>query len=128
MQIRFTKEGPDNVTMAICSHTQIRAAACVCGACVRFTTTDTKYKAVKRDVLELLKLLAGCIDCHPSHECQEVTWSDVDRTAHLRERLMEMAIGFAVMPDRAETAARRRVEEALCAPVERVEDALIEAL
>jgi hypothetical protein len=93
-------------------------------------TTDTpnaKYGANKRDVLALLDLIAGCVDCHPSqpHDC-DATWEHVADIAHLRERLMEIAIGFALGPD-GEQGARRKIEDALCADDDHVSEALIDA-
>jgi hypothetical protein len=91
-------------------------------------TPEAKYGANKRDVLALLDLIAGCVDCHPSQpHGGDATWGHIADVAHLRARLMEIAIGFALGPDGDEQAARRRIEEALCADDEHVGEALIDA-
>jgi hypothetical protein len=113
---------------AICTRTRTRRDACGCGACTRGATPDAKHRANKRDVLALLDLIAGCVDCHPSQPHGDATWGHVGDIAHLRERLMEIAVGFALAPDGDEQAARRRIEEAMCAEDEHVGEALIDAM
>jgi hypothetical protein len=112
----------------ICASTGTRGEACACGACARGKSPDAKRRANKRDALALLDLIAGCIENHPREQVDRVTWGHVGDAAHLRERLMEMAIGFALGPDGDERAARRRIEEALCTEDEHVGEALIDAL
>jgi hypothetical protein len=112
----------------ICERTGTRSEACACGACARRTAPDDKYRANKRDVLALLDLVAGCVDCHPRQPTGEAAWGHVGDIAHLRDRLMEIAVGFALGPDGDEQAARRRLEEALCAEDDDVAEALIDAM
>jgi hypothetical protein len=52
----------------------------------------------------------------------------VGDAGHVRERLMEIAVGFALGPDGDEQSARRRIEEALCADDEHVGEVLIDAM
>ena len=111
---------------AICTRTQTRTEACACGACGK--SPEAKHAANKRDVLALLDLIAGCVDNHPSHVVEKATWGNVGDIAHLRGRLMELAVGFALGPDQSEKAARRRIEEALCTEDEHVGEALIDAM
>ena len=113
---------------ATCDRTQTRREACACGACARHQTPDAKHGANKRDVLALLDLIAGCVDCHRSQPHGDATWGHVGDIAHLRGRLMEIAVGFALGPDGDEQAARRRIEEALCTEDENVAEALIDAM
>jgi hypothetical protein len=120
-----TSSGP---AVSICERTQTRTDACACGSCARRRSPDEKHRANKRDVLALLDLIAGCVDCHPSQPHGEASWGQVGDIAHLRERLMEIAVGFALGPDGDEQAARRRLEEALCTEDEHVGEALIEAM
>jgi len=120
-----TNNGP---TAAICARTQTRGEACACGACARRRTPAEKHRANKRDVLALLDLIAGCVDCHPSQPQGDATWGQVGDIAHLRDRLMEIAVGFGLGPDGDEQAARRRIEEALCTEDEHVGEALIDAM
>jgi len=120
-----TNNGP---AASICARTQTRSEACACGACTRHQSPDAKHGANKRDVLALLDLIAGCVDCHPSQPQGDATWGQVGDIAHLRDRLMEIAVGFALGPDGDEQAARRRIEEALCTEDEHVGEALIDAM
>lgn len=113
---------------SLCERTLTRAEACACGACARRKSADEKYRANKRDVLALLDLIAGCVENHPRHVFEKATWANVGDIAHLRDRLMEIAVGFAVGPDGEEQVARRRIEEALCAADEDVGEALIDAM
>ena len=48
--------------------------------------------------------------------------------AHLRQGLMEIAVGFALRADGDEDAAQRRLEEALGTDDEHVGEALIDAM
>lgn len=112
----------------ICSRTQTRSDACACGACARRQSPDDKHRANKRDVLALLDLISGCVDCHPSQPHGDASWGHVGDIAHVRERLMEIALGFGLGPDGDEHAARRRIEEALCTEDEHVGEALIDAM
>jgi hypothetical protein len=59
---------------------------------------------------------------------ERVTWGHVGDAAHVRERLLEIAIGFALGPDGEEQVARSRIEEALCTEDEHVGEALIDAM
>ena len=118
----------DGLTVAICARTQTRSEACACGACARRRSPGDKHRANKRDVLALLDLIAGCVDCHPSQPQGDATWGQVGDIAHLRDRLMEIAVGFGLGPDGDEQAARRRIEEALCTEDEHVGEALIDAM
>ena len=111
---------------SICTRTHTRTEACACGACGK--SPEAKHAANKRDVLALLDLIAGCVDNHPSQTFEKATWGHVGDVAHLRSRLMELAVGFALGPDRSEQAARRRIEEALCTEDEHVGEALIEVM
>jgi len=113
---------------SICERTHTRTEACACSACARRKAPDDKYRANKRDVLALLDLVAGCVDNHPRQPTGEATWGHVGDIAHLRDRLMEIAIGFALGPDGDEQAARRRIEDALCTDDEHVGEALIDAM
>ena len=113
---------------AICTRTQTRRQACSCGTCARGETPEAKRRANKRDALALLDLIAGCIENHPREQVEHVTWGHVGDAAHVRERLMEIAIGFALAPDGDERAAQGRIEEALCTEDEHVGEALIDAL
>lgn len=113
---------------AICTRTRTRREACSCGACARGKSPDAKRRANKRDALALLALIAGCIENYPREQVDGVTWGHVGNAAHVRERLMEIAIGFALCPDGKEQDARRRIEEALCADDEHVAEALIDAM
>ena len=127
MDAKTMNQGQDTAA-AICAGTNTRIEACACGACARRKSPDTKYAANKRDVMTLLDLIAGCVDNHPRHVFEKATWANVGDIAHLRDRLMEIAVGFAVGPDGEEQAARRRVEEALCTEDEHVGEALIDAV
>lgn len=113
---------------AICARSHTRSEACACGVCARRASPDAKHRANKRDVLALLDLIAGCVDCHPSQSQGNATWGHVGDMAHLRSRLMELAVGFGLGPDGDEQAARRRIEEALCTEDEHVGEALIDAI
>ena len=113
---------------AICTRTRIRREACGCGACARGASPDVKHRTNKRDVLALLDLIAGCVENHPRQVFEKATWANVGDVAHLRDRLMEIAVGFGLGPDGDEQAARRRIEEALCAEDENVAEALIDAM
>jgi len=112
----------------ICQRTGTRTEACACGACTRRRSPDDKHAANKRDVLALLDHIAGCVDSHPSQVFERATWGNVGDIAHLRERLMEIAVGFGLGPDGDEQAARHRIEEALCTEDEHVGEALIDAM
>ncbi len=113
---------------AICPRTGTRTAACACGACTRGSSPDAKHTTNKRDVLALLDLIAGCVENHPSQVFEKATWGRVGDIAHLRERLMEIAVGFGLGHDGDEQAARGRIEEALCTEDEHVGEALIDAM
>ena len=113
---------------AICTRTQTRREACSCGTCARGKTPDAKRRANKRDALALLDLIAGCLENHPREQVDRVTWAHVGDAAHVRERLLEIAMGFALGPDGDEQAARRRIEEALCTEDEHLGEALIDAM
>lgn len=112
----------------ICTQTQTRREACSRGTCARGKRPDAKRRANKRDALALLDLIAGCIENHPREQVDHVTWAHVGDAAHVRERLLEIAVGFALGPDGDEQAARRRIEEALCVEDEHVGEALIDAM
>jgi hypothetical protein len=113
---------------AICTHTQKRRDACHCGACIGGQSPAMKRRANQRDALALLDLIAGCIENHPREQVARVTWGHVGDAAHVRERLMEIAVGFALGPEGDERVARLRIEEALCADDEHLGEALIEAM
>lgn len=113
---------------AICTRTNTRSEACCCGACARGATPDAKRSANKRDALALLDLLAGCIENHPREQVEHVTWGHAGDAAHLREKLLELAVSYALGPDGSETDARRRIEEALSEDDEHVGEALIDAM
>ena len=113
---------------ATCSRTGTRREACACGSCARGASPDVKHRANKRDVLALLDHIAGCVDNHPSQVFERATWGNVGDIGHLRERLVEIAVGFGLGPDGDEQAARRRIEEALCEEDEHVGEALIDAM
>ena len=113
---------------SLCERTQTRAEACACGTCARRKSPDEKYQTNKRDMLALLDLIAGCVENHPRHVFEKATWANVGDAAHLRERLVEIAVGFGLGPDGDEQAARRRIEEALCTDDEHVAEALIDAV
>ena len=125
MDTGITNQREDAVA-TICPRTQTRAAACACSACGK--SPEAKHAANKRDVLALLDLIAGCVDNHPSQTFEKATWGHVGDVAHLRSRLMELAVGFALGPDGDEQSARRRIEEALCTEDEHVGEALIDAM
>lgn len=127
MDARKTNQG-QAAAVAICGRTNTRIEACACGACARRKSPDDKYRANKRDVLALLDLIAGCVENHPRQAFEHATWGNVGDAAHLRERLMEIAVGFGLGPDGDEQAARRRIEEALCVEDEHVGEALIDAV
>jgi hypothetical protein len=112
---------------AICPRTQTRTDACACGRCGR-GAPDAKFAANKRDVLALIELIAGAVDCHPKLATDKPTWSRVGDLADLRERLVAIAVGLALGPDGSETVARRGIEEALCASDDDVAEALIDAM
>lgn len=76
----------------------------------------------------LLDLIAGCVENHPHLAVDRPTWANVGDVAHLRDRLMEIAVGLAVRPDGKEQVARRRIEEALGTDDEHVGEALIDAM
>ena len=118
----------DEPAVSICARTQTRSDACACGTCARRQSPDDKHRANKRDVLALLDLIAGCVDCHPSQPHGDATWGHVGDIGHLRGRLMEIAVGFGLGPEGDEQAARRRIEEALCTEDEHVGEALIDAV
>ncbi|OHE61577.1 MAG: hypothetical protein A2Z99_20505 [Treponema sp. GWB1_62_6] len=113
----------------LCPHTQTRREACACGSCTRKASPEAKHRTNKRDVLALIDCIAGCIDNHPSQIVESsATWSHVGSIAHLRGRLVELATGFALSADMSEEAARCRVEKALDAEDEHVDEALIDAV
>jgi len=126
MNARTNKVAGDAI--GICPRTATRTDACACGACARRQSPDAKHAANKRDVLALLDHIAGCVDNHPSQLFDKATWGHVGDIAHLRERLMEIAVGFGLGPDGDERAAQRRIEEALCTEDEHVGEALIDAV
>jgi len=126
MDTRTSKQAPGATT--ICPRTGTRTGACACGACARRQSPDAKHATNKRDVLALLDHIAGCVDNHPSQVFERATWGNVGDIAHLRERLMEIAVGFGLGPDGDEQAARHRIEEALCTEDEHVGEALIDAM
>ncbi len=111
----------------ICDRTQTRTEACMCGRCGR-GSPDAKLAANKRDVLALLGLIAGCVDCHPKLVADKPTWSLAGDVAHLREQLVAIATGIALTPDGSEQAARRGIESALGTDDEDVAEALINAM
>ena len=113
---------------SVCARTQTRTESCACGACARRVSANTKYATNKRDVHALLDLIAGCVDCHPRVPQDAADWGDVGDIAHLRERLMAIAVGFALGADLSETNARRRLEDALCTEDEHVAGALIDSM
>lgn len=113
---------------AICPRTKTRKEACSCGACARGTSPDIKRRANQRDAIALLDLIAGCIENHPREQVDRVTWGHVGDAAHVRERLLEIAIGYALGPEGDEQLARHRIEEALCTDDEHVGEALIDAM
>lgn len=123
-----TTNGGKETAPDICTRTQTRREACCCGTCARRKTPDAKRCANKRDALALLDLIAGCIENHPREQLDRATWGHVGDAAHTRERLLEIAIGYALGPDGDEQDARRRIEEALCAGDEEVGEALIDAM
>ncbi len=112
---------------AICDRTQTKTDACLCGRCGR-GSPDAKLATNRRDVLALLELMAGCVDCHPKLVAEKPTWSLAGDTAHLREQLVAIAAGIALGPDGEEGAARRGIENALGADDEDVAEALIDAM
>ena len=112
---------------AICERTQTRTGACMCGRCGR-GSPDAKLAANKRDVLALLDLIAGCVECHPKLVADNATWSLAGDMAHLREQLVAIAASIALGPDGEERAARRGIEDALGASDDDVADALIDAM
>ncbi len=111
---------------AICDRTQTRTDACLCGRC-GCGSPDPKLAANKRDVLALLDLIAGCVECHPKL-VGEPSWSLAGDMAHLREQLIAVATGIALGPNGEERAARRGIEEALCVEGDDVVEALIDAM
>ena len=113
---------------SLCERTQTRTEACACSTCARRKSPDEKYQPNKRDVMALLDLIAGCVENHPRHVFEKATWANVGDIAHLRDRLMEIAVGFAVGADGEEQVARRRIEEALGTDDEHVGEALIDAM
>ena len=113
---------------SICTHTQTRSEACACGFCSRRRSATDKHRTNKRDVLALLDLIAGAVESHPSQPRGEAKWDHVGDMAHLRQGLMEIAVGFALRADGDEDAARRRLEEALGTDDEHVGEALIDAM
>lgn len=113
--------------MGTCKHTGTRTGACACRFCAGHSPT-AKYDTNKRDALALLDLIAGCVENHPRSRPEKLTWANVGDAGYLRERLMQIAVGFALGPDGDEQAARRCIEEALCEDDEHVEEALIEAM
>ncbi len=113
---------------AICPRTGTRTESCACGACTRRQSPDAKHAANKRDVLALLDLIAGCVDNHPSQVFETATWGRVGDIAHVRARLMEIAIGFGLGPEGDEQEARRRIEETLGTEDDHLGEALIDAM
>ncbi len=111
---------------AICDRTHTRTEACMCGRCGR-GSPDAKLAANKRDVLALLDLIAGCVECHPKM-VGEPSWGLAGDLAHLRQQLVAIATSIALGPDGEESAARRGIEAALCEGDEHVADALINAM
>ena len=67
----------DEPAVSICARTQTRSDACACGTCARRQSPIDKHRANKRDVLALLDLIAGCVDCHPSQPHGDATWGHV---------------------------------------------------
>jgi len=128
MNARRTIQGRAGAAAGICDSTNTRTEACACRACAHRKSPDEKHRANKRDVMALLDLIAGCVENHPRQAFDHATWGHVGDIAHLRDRLMEIAVNFAVEPDGDEQAARRRLEEALCADDEYVGEALIDAV
>ena len=85
-----------------------------------------KLETNKRDVMALLDHIAGCVDNHPLL-WTGTDWGNVGDMANIREKLMEIALIFAVSRDNSEDNARRRIEEALDEADEHLTEALIEA-
>ena len=126
MNAKTTNQGQE-ARAAICSRANTRTEACACGVCARRKSPDEKYRANNRDVLALLDLIAGCAENHPRQVFEKATWANVGDIAHLRDRLMEIAVGFGLGPNGDEQAGRRRIEEALCTEDD-VAEALIDAV
>ena len=120
------KTAPEPKT-PICPSTGTRTEACACAACGRRKKATEKYKANIRDALALMGLIAGFANNEVDRE-DRATWAQVGDAAHLRDRLMQIAMGLALRPDGDEGEARRRIEEALCAGDDEVAEALIDAL
>jgi hypothetical protein len=64
-------------TTTICTRTHTRSGACACacgacGACARGASADDKHRVNQRDVRQLLGLIAGCLDHHPTAAAETV--------------------------------------------------------
>ena len=127
MKAKDKKTKQADSTKRICE-SQTRSEACACGACARGTTPAAKYETNKRDVLALLDFIAGCVENHPRHAFETARWGNVGDIAHVRSRLMEIAVGYAIGADNSEESARRRLEDALGEDDEHVAEAMIEAV
>ena len=127
MKAKDKKTKQADSTKRICE-SQTRSEACACGACARGTTPAAKYETNKRDVLALLDFIAGCVENHPRHAFETARWGNVGDITHIRGRLMEIAVGYAIGADNSEESARRRLEEALGEDDEHVTEAMIEAV
>ncbi|MBK7537596.1 MAG: hypothetical protein IPI49_19935 [Myxococcales bacterium] len=111
---------------AICNTTDKRCEACACTACARGQNAEAKRRANNRDALALLKALARRIK--EGEPAAPVTWGHVGSAADIRERLLQVAMSFALGPDGEEAAARRRLEEALCAGDESASESLFDVM
>jgi len=126
MNTPMTKCGPENVALKICVQTKVRIEACACRACARFAAPAAKYQAKRRDALALLERITSLINDHPTYAIAKPNWTDVEQMAHVRGNVMRLAIDLTGSDD--EWATRLRIDEALCAEDDDVQDALTSAL
>lgn len=120
------KTNPTSPTRSICEYTLKRSEACACGGCARFKTADAKLRANNRDILALLNAIARRIQERES--LARATWGHVGTAADVRERLLQVAISLSLADRDDEQAARRRLEEALCADEDSVSAKLADAI
>ncbi|MFW6337162.1 MAG: hypothetical protein ACOC3G_08535 [Phycisphaeraceae bacterium] len=104
MKVKDKKTKQADSTKRICE-SQTRSEACACGACARGTTPAAKYETNKRDVMALIDFIAGCVENHPRHAFETARWGNVGDIAHVRGRLMEIAVGYAIGADNSEFLA-----------------------
>lgn len=107
----------------ICEHTSVRTTCCACSSCGG-SDAAAKFNANHRDAKALLGLIAGALENHAHFTTEgQKNWADVGTMARLRNAMKDIAIGMAAGDDPGLC-----IEDALGAPDDEVDAALIEAI